>query len=189
MGTTSFWLILLASSARQMGMTSVILHQVACLTDIGISEVVAATTLGLTVAMSIPGRLAFGWLGDRFDKRYVTIVTYVLQAIGIMFLANVKAIEQVYIFLVLFGLGYGGSIPLYSAIIGEYFGRKAFATIRGFMQMFQLIPTVIGPIFAGYIYDVTGSYQNAFMTFALLYIIGAGVFPFIKRPTVKKKQL
>jgi len=140
------------------------------------------------VALSIPGRIVFGWLGDRFDKRYVLMVTYVLQAIGVFILANVTTIGQVYIFLVVFGLGYGGAIPVYIAMRGEYFGRKAFATIQGLMQMFLIIPTVVGPIFAGYVYDVTGSYYNAFVLFALLYLVGAGVIAFAKRPVMKRGQ-
>ena len=142
----------------------------------------------MMVAISIPGRIFFGWLGDRFDKRYVLIATYVLQAIGVFILANVETIEQVYIFLVVFGIGYGGAIPIYIAMRGEYFGRKAFATIGGLMQMFLMIPTVIGPIFAGYVYDATGSYYTAFILFALLYLVGAGVIVFAKRP-IKKRGL
>ena len=186
--TTSFWLLLLAAGARSIGMSSVVLHQVVYLTDMGISEVAAAAILGLMVAMSIPGRIVFGWLGDRFDKRYVLIATYVLQAIGVFILANVETIEQVYIFLVVYGFGYGGAIPVYIAMRGEYFGRKAFATIQGIMQMFLMIPTVVGPIFAGYVYDVTGSYYNAFMLFMLMYLIGAGVIPFVRRPKMKKER-
>jgi len=188
LGTSCFWLLLLTGSARSIGMTSVVLHEVVYLTDIGISAAAAATAVGFMVAISIPGRIVFGWLGDRFDKRYVLIATYVLQAIGVLILANVKTIEQVYIFLAIFGFGYGGAIPVYIAMRGEYFGRKAFATIAGIMQSFMVIPTVIGPIFAGYVYDVTGSYHNAFMLFVLLYLLGAGVIPFIRRPKMKKEQ-
>ena len=186
LSTASFWLLLVGGGARSMAMTSIVLHEVAYLTDIGISEVAAAAALGLMVALSIPGRLTFSWLGDRFDKRYVLIATYALQAIGVLILANVETIQQVYIFLAVFGFGYGGAIPVFMAMRGEYFGRKAFATIGGIMQMLLIIPTVVGPIFAGYVYDVTGSYYNAFMLFALLYIIGAGVIAFAKRPTMKK---
>ncbi|MFC2005320.1 MFS transporter [Chloroflexota bacterium] len=112
----SFWLLTLAVSARSIGMSSVVLHEVAYLTDIGISEVAAATALGLMVAISIPGRAAFGWMGDRFDKRWVLIVTFILQAIGVFILANVKTIGHVYIFLVVYGIGYGGAIPIYFAM-------------------------------------------------------------------------
>ena len=188
LGTTAFWLLLIAWSFRSMAMTSVVLHEVTYLTDIGIPEVAAATALGLMVAISIPGRITFGWLGDRFDKRYVLVVSMVLQALGVLILAYVKTIEQVYIFLVVYGIGYGGAIPVYIALRGEYFGRKNFATIGGIMQLLLMIPTVVGPVFAGYVFDVTGSYYQAFMLFVLLYVIGAVILPFAKRPVMKKKR-
>ncbi|MBA7613679.1 L-lactate transporter [subsurface metagenome] len=188
MGTTSFWMLLLATGTRMIGQSSVVLHQVAYLTDIGVSEVAAATALGLMVAMSIPGRITFGWLGDRFDKRYVLMASYVLQAIGVFILANVKTIEQVYIFLVVYGFAYGGAIPVFIAMRAEYFGRKAYATIQGLMQMFLIPATIVGPIFAGWVYDTTGSYYNAFILFALLYLLGFGIIPFIRRPKLPSAE-
>ncbi len=185
--TSTFWLMMLGASARSIGMSSVVLHQIAFLTDIGISETAAAAALGMMVAISIPSRLFFGWLGDRMDKRYVMMTTYLLQAVGVFILANVRSIDQVYIFLVVFGIGYGGAIPVFIAMRGEYFGRKAFATIQGLMRLFLMIPTVIGPVFAGYVYDTTGSYYYAFVLFTVLYVIGAIVIAFAKRP-VKHHQ-
>ncbi len=187
--TTTFWILLLGASARSIGMSSVVLHEVAYLTDIGISEVAAAVALGMMVAISIPGRLFFGWLGDRIDKRWVMMTTYLLQAVGVLVLANVQTIEQVYVFLVIFGIGYGGAIPTFIAMRGEYFGRKAFATIQGIMRLFLMVPTVVGPIFAGYVYDSTGSYYSAFMLFALLYVLGAAVIFFARRPTKSRSPL
>jgi MFS family permease len=110
------------------------------------------------------------------------MTTYLLQAAGVLVLANVQTIGQVYVFLVIFGIGYGGAIPTFIAMRGEYFGRKAFATIQGIMRLFLMVPTVIGPVFAGYIYDTTGSYNSAFMLFAVLYVLGAAVIFFARRP-------
>ncbi len=187
--TSTFWILLLGAGARSIGRSSVVLHEVAYLTDIGISEVAAAVALGMMVAISIPGRLFFGWLGDRIDKRWVMMTTYLLQAVGVLVLAHVRTIEQVYVFLVFFGIGYVGAIPTFIAMRGEYFGRKAFATIQGIMRLFLMVPTVVGPIFAGFVYDSTGSYYNAFMLFALLYVLGAVVIFFARRPTKSRVRL
>ena len=58
-------------------------------------------------------------------------------------------IGTVWIFVVVYGIAYGGAIPVYMAIIGEYFGRKNYATIRGFNQLFHVPTTVIGPFLPG----------------------------------------
>jgi len=188
LGTVTFWLVLLSWGARSMGMSSVVLHLIAYLTDIGISPVRAAGAMGLMVALSIPGRITFGWLGDKFDKRFVLVAANAISAIGVFILANIESTGQLYIFLAVYGFGYGGAIPVYFAMRGEYFGRKAFATIQGVMQMLLIVPTMVGPWWAGYVYDVTGSYYNAFILFALMYFLAAAIIPFAKRPTLKKKQ-
>ena len=87
-----------------------------------------------------------------------------------------KTIEQVYIFLVIFGFGYGGAIPIYIAMRGEYFGRKHFGTIQGLFLSVSTISTMIGPPFAGWICDVTGSYRLAFIILAAVPAIGILLF-------------
>jgi MFS family permease len=63
---------------------------------------------------------------------------------------------------------------------GELFGRKRFATISGIMAPFRTIGSVAGPVFAGYAYDVTGSYRFAFLVFTLLAALSAASFYMIK---------
>ncbi|MFQ5826587.1 MAG: MFS transporter, partial [Dehalococcoidia bacterium] len=68
---------------------------------------------------------------------------------------------------------------LMQATRGEYFGRQAFGTIMGFMSLVLMVGTISGPLFAGYVYDVAGSYRFAFTVFAgvslvaLVLILGA----------------
>lgn len=182
--TGSFWLFVTAGAARSLGMTAVVVHEVTYLTeDVGIAEETAAFALGLMVLASIPGRIFFGWLGDIFPKRFVLATCYSLQALGIFILANAQSIGHVYLFLAVYGPAYGGAIPVYMAMRGEYFGRKAFATIGGITQLILTVPTVTGPIFAGYIYDTSGSYYIAFMTFMAFYLLGAVIMSFTKRPS------
>jgi len=125
----------------------------------------------------------FGWLGDRYSKRYLLMFSYILSAIGVLVLAYTSNMSQVYVFLVIYAIGYGGAIPIMMSIRGEYFGRKNFATIRGVMDIFQMVGTVVGPVFAGYVFDVSGSYYWAFMCFVVTYLAGAAVVLLAKRPT------
>ena len=70
----------------------------------------------------------------------------------------------------------------YMAIVGEYFGRKNYATIRGFNQLFHIPTTVSGPVFAGWIYDTTGSYTVAFTSFIVAMLIGVSFLFLARRP-------
>ena len=58
------------------------------------------------------------------------------------------------------------------AMVGDYYGRKFFGTINGLTHIAMAVTTLAGPVFAGYIFDVTGSYRLAFISFAAVCAIG-----------------
>ena len=179
----SFWMLVLGSAARSVAMTSIVIHEIVYLTEVrGIPLTQASAALGGMVFISLIGRLGFGLLGDRVDKRFVLIATYALQAVGIYILAGAATMGQVWLFVVVYGIAYGGAIPVFMAIVGEYYGRKNFATIRGFLQLFLVPTTVLGPIFAGLVYDSTGSYQIAFTGFIVALLVGTAFVFLARRP-------
>ena len=87
-----------------------------------------------------------------------------------------------YMFAVLYGIGFGGRSPLTTAIRGEYFGRKAFATIMGISQFPMNIAMIFAPLFAGYMFDTTGTYIVPFTIFAGLTFAGGVLMLFVRRP-------
>ena len=74
-----------------------------------------------------------------------------------------------------FGYGMGGVVPLQSAIVGKVFGRAHFGRALGMMRPAMFPVQIIGIPLAGWVYDTTGSYAQAFMFFLLLYVIAAGI--------------
>ena len=190
LSTRSFWMLILGTGARSFAMTSVVVHLIVYLTAVrDIPLVEASGALGLMVTISLIGRLGFGLLGDFVEKRHIMIATLLLQTVGIFILMNATSITQVWLFVIVYGISYGGAIPVYMAIVGEYFGRKNYATIRGFNQLFHIPTTVSGPVFAGWIYDTTGSYTVAFTSFIIAMLIGVGFLAFAKRPNPPKSAL
>ncbi|MFH1140415.1 MAG: MFS transporter [Chloroflexota bacterium] len=187
--TFAFWMLVLGSAARSITMTSVVVHEVVYLTDVrNIPLIQASAALGAMVTVSLVGRLGLGWLGDYVDKRYLLIATYLFQALGIYILSGVTTMSQVWLFVVVYGIAYGGAIPLYLAIVGEYFGRQYYATIRGFMQLFLVPAAVLGPVYAGWVYDTTKSYQMAFTSFIVVLVVGT-VFVFLaRRPPLPQRS-
>ncbi|MFH1560896.1 MAG: MFS transporter [Chloroflexota bacterium] len=179
----AYWMLVLGLSARAIAMTSVVIHEVNYLTNVrAIPLVQASAALGAMVTISLVGRLGFGILADYMDKRYVLIICSLLQAVGIYLLANATTMAQVWVFVVFYGIAYGGAIPVFMAVIGEYFGRTNFATIRGFMQFCHIPPTVLGPVYAGWIYDTTNNYQIAFMSIIAALVVGTVFLFFARRP-------
>jgi len=180
--TSTFWTLVLAMAFRSSILSSIVVHQIAHLEDIGIARHTAEAVLGLMIAISIPGRLLFGWLGDRFSKQHLLAFSSLLQGIGIFIIANATGLAYVWPFLLFYGLAYGGAIPLTQALRADLFGRKVFATVGGLIMPFTTLGGVAGPIFAGYMYDVTDSYRIAFYTFVVLILLSGLTFLFVRPP-------
>jgi len=180
--TSTFWTLVLAMAFRSSILSSIVVHQIAHLEDIGVARHTAEAMLGLMIAISIPGRLLFGWLGDRFSKQHLLAFSSVLQGIGIFIIANATGLAYVWLFLLFYGLAYGGAIPLTQALRADLFGRKVFATVGGLIMPFTTLGGVAGPIFAGYVYDATDSYRIAFYTFVVLILLSGLTFLFVRPP-------
>lgn len=183
--SSAFWFLALSFFFQGMAHSVVTVHTVPALTDAGIAMKQAAFSIGLLTLVSVIGRLAFGTLGDYFDKRYLFMTAYALMGSGVLVLMNANTMGMVWIFIFLFGIGFGGSIPLMPAIRAEYFGRAALGKIQGFMTPLSMAAGAVGPIFAGYVFDTTGSYRIAFLATGGLTFL-AVIFMFFAQPVKKQ---
>jgi len=174
--TPAYWLLIAAVSVRMVGFSAILTHGVPFITDMGFESVKAAALLGAIILISTPSRLIGGFLMDRVQTRYIRFLmagAFLLQAVGVTtFLLN-QTIAMIYVFLILFWLGVGIALPLEAGIRARYFGRKAFGSIGGTSMIFTTPIGVVAPIYAGWVYDNTGSYIPAFILFAILFGISA----------------
>jgi len=183
--TRAFWIYGGSMMLRACILSAIVVHQIPHLTDIGIPYQTASNVLGLMVLMSVPGRFIFGWLGDRFNKKKLLFLLCVLQGLGVYIFINASTLPLLYLFVVVYGLGYGGVIPLTFALRADLFGRKNYATISGLTMTISMIGTVSAPLFAGYLYDVSHSYSLAFYIFMVMIVLSGVCFLMIPRPTRK----
>ncbi len=171
MKTKAFWLLGLAFGMRQLTVSSIAVHQIPLLVDRGFSLAEASALLGMLAIISVPGRMVMGWLGDKYDKRYLLMGTLAMIIVSLFVLINATTLWHVLLFLVIYAPAYGGGGPLMTSMRGEYFGRRHFGTIQGLNQWVQIWGTLIGPIFAGIMYDTTKSYNVAFLAFAAASVV------------------
>jgi MFS family permease len=176
-----FWLLVGAFFFQGLAHSVVIVHAVPALTDAGIPPAQAAFSLGLLTAVSIIGRLLFGYLGDRMEKRYLFVICYAMVSLGTLVLMIARTMPMTYLFIALFGIGFGGTIPLDPAIRAEYFGRAAFAKIQGIMSPLIMLSSAVGPVLAGYLFDVSGSYHSSFLITALIAFVAVGCAFFLPK--------
>jgi MFS family permease len=128
-------------------------------------------TAGLIAAgvtlLSIVGRFGLGWLSDFFDKRYIIAISLALMSLGMFALCLVDVWWVMLLFLFIFPTGYGGAITLRGTLLREYFGRAVFGRLLGLVMGASAIGGMIGPTFAGYLFDTTGSYSVAWISLGI----------------------
>ena len=182
--TRAFWILTIVHMSSSVSIVTLALHLAPKLTDMGMSLSGAGTIVLIYTILALPAQFAAGWLADRMPKPPLIFFFIFLQGIAIMLVAITDQIFMALIFAVLYGVGFGGRIPLLTSIRGEYFGRKAFATIMGLSQMPNNIAMIFAPLFAGFMFDTTGTYFIPFAFFGLLNVLGAFLMLTVKRPQV-----
>jgi sugar phosphate permease len=180
--TRAFWLLSLAFAVSWFGTTAIVVHQIPALTATGFSPESAALVVTFTTVASLVGRLGFGWLADLRDKRLVLAAAFLMQSAGILVFAAVRVWWHLIPFLLLYAPGYGGSIPVRPALQAEYFGRRALGAIMGLTFFITSLGTVLGPVFAGWMYDVMESYRLAFVLTAFISLAAIPLALSIPRP-------
>jgi len=185
MRTQPYWMIVIAWTSAHLSTGGINIHLIPFLTDRGIDATVAGGMMAVMVFFTIPARFLAGFLADHVRKdrlQFLLAGAFLFQAIGITaFLLN-QTIAMVYVLLILFGFGSGAGTPLKLFIGGRYFGRKAYGSIQGTSMMLGAPAALIAPVYAGWIYDTTGSYIIAFTTFAALAALATLLISLVRPP-------
>jgi len=181
----AFWFLAIAGTLSGAAISSAILLLVPHLESVGVPREQAALAITFLTLISLVGRLGLAWLADYVDKRYLLAFAFVIQAVGLVILAYVTEFWMIFPFLIFFGPGYGGGIPLRPILLAEYFGRRYFGTIQGLQQTVMTVGGIAGPFVAAWIFDVDGSYQKAWLLFAAVTLVAAVLILFAPKPQVK----
>ncbi len=155
----SFFFLNVVEMIRLSAIMAVILHVMPYLSSLGVARATSGKVAAAIPLLGICGRLGYGWLGDRFEKRYVMASTFGLLSLGILAFGFAGNMWLILPFLICFPLGHSGSMVLRSSIVRDFFGRRAYGKILGVILGAGAIGGIIGPTGAGWIYDTTGSYH------------------------------
>ena len=182
--TWAFWAIAGAHGFTAIAAVTIGVHIIPAMTDIGMSLPMAGTVVLTFGTAGAIFQIIGGFLGDRLPKPPLIAVFVVVQATGMLVAALIQTVPGAYLFAVLYGIGLGGRVPLLTAIRGDYFGRKNFATILGFSQLPMNLAMMGAPIAAGYSFDTRGSYMIPFLGLAALNYLGAVLILLAHKPAL-----
>ena len=182
--TPAFWFISFGHGFTSMIIIAIMAHLGFFIKDQGFDVQTTAWVVSLYSAVSMVFQIVGGYVGDRIPKRLAIFIFTSIQAGAVLVLTVSSTQPMLYLFGVLFGIGFGGRNPLTTAIRGDYFGRASFGKILGLSTVPMNVLLLVAAPFAGYMRDTLGNYTMAFIVLAGLNFFGGVLFLMAKKPIV-----
>lgn len=164
-----------------------IFHVVSYAMVCGLSAMTAVSVYSLQGLAGLGGRLLLGVLADRHGAKPVLIGGLLLQALAIGAFLPTRSLEEFYAVAAIFGLAYGGVMPLYAVLVRDYFGPRIMGTVFGAATMVSCLGMAAGPAVGGWIFDRFGSYTGMHVS-SLAIGFGAVVIAFSFPPLPRMRS-
>jgi sugar phosphate permease len=182
----TFWRLVFVFAVVLLGQSTVGVHRIPSFMDRGIDPTLVAYATALDAGAAGVSLFALGFVVDRIQIHYLGALSFIAVAIAILLTLRADAAPMMFASTATFGLGIGGSLLLQNYIWAAYYGRSNLGAIRGVVQPITLAFAGIGPPLAGYVRDVTGSYDLVWWGGLGLVLIGALVLATSPRPTTSR---
>ena len=180
--TGAFWKVGISFALVLVGIGSVMSQLKPRFVDIGFDDITAMLMMAATAFLGAIAKYVWGMLCDHFEPRKVVASLMSLIACGLVVGLLSHSLAAVICFIILFGFAMGGVMSTLPIIVADLFGRESFAAVFRYIALF-LILQITGFIIAGQSYDRTGSYNLAYIIFAVLGVIAVFLILSVKRPT------
>ena len=194
----ALWSMGISFTFAAIGYNAVTTQEVSFITDMRVSETVAATVLGVTLGIGAISSLASGWLADKLMSRYVAILFFLLATAGMLIVIQADTMSKIWLFAVMFGLGIGALGTLLPIVTRDIFGAANFSVFFGFTAISFAVGNAVGAPLAGFMFDATGSYHSVFVIITAMFAaailgiylaFGANPKPLVRLSTSKKIEL
>lgn len=163
--TRAFWTVTAVVVSFAAAVAAVNIHMVPMLVSKGMGETTAGFALSLRALISIPVMVSAGWLGDRIGRLVVTTAMVSAFGVGSLLLAGSNNSWQLWLSVVLLA-GSQGLYPLTWAAVGGLFGRRSYATIRGYIMAAGAIGATGLPAAVGFLFEWRDNYVLALLIIA-----------------------
>jgi MFS family permease len=182
MRTPTLWLLALATGSLFLLQSGTNIHQGAYFLDQGLGLGVSAATLSVNAVFTGAGSLFWGWLVDRVPVRFTYAGVALMMAIALVLFPSADTTIEALAVAAIFGAAVGGILVVPVVAYANYFGRRSLSAIRGVTEPFVSLGQAIGAVFSGIIYDVTGSYKDAFLILSILGFATIGMLLLTRAP-------
>lgn len=177
----NFWLALGMEFCVGFCAVIILVHIVPHAIELGYSATSAASILATINGCSIGGRVLLGSAGDKIGSRMIFIIGFTIQATALFYLTMTSELWNLYLFAVVFGFASGGIVASESPLAASLFGLSSHGMIFGAFTLLGTFGASLSPFLAGYLFDINGNYNLAFLTAGAVGILGI-IFSWSVRP-------
>jgi MFS family permease len=188
--TPHFWLLFAVYLFTGLGSFLVSLHQLAFAVDRGFDKIYAASVLGIGSFLAIVGTIFTGTLSDYIGREWSAIMAYGISIIGVVCALFITGPDQgwlLWLFACFFGLTWGARGPAITAKTADLFPGRQLGTILGVITIGSGLGSAVGSWAAGWIFDLSGSYELAFILSIIAYVCGCVAFWALRRPPARRR--
>lgn len=173
--TRTFWTLVVVVFGGTIATSGAFVHIVALLVDRGVSSGGGALAVSAIGFASLVGRVATGWMLDRFDAGRVSTALLTIAAVGVFVLAGAHTLWAGVLAALFIGFGAGGEIDVTPYLLSRHFGLRSFATLYGFNWTAWGVAGALGALVLGRAFDATGSYATILIELGATTLVSAGL--------------
>ncbi len=168
----SFWILCVAEFTIFFCLLTMIVHIVPHATDLGLPPGTAAGVLATIGGVSMLGRISMGTANDKIGGKRSLIICFIILLCGLFWLQIADKAWMLFLFAAVYGFSHGGFFTVMSPTVAEFFGTGSHGLLFGLILFGGTIGGAVGPVLAGRMFDVTGSYQGVFWVLTGLALSG-----------------
>jgi MFS family permease len=169
----SFWMLVIANLCFGFAAAGTVAHMVAFLEGVGYKPSSAALAMSTFFGCAALGKVAMGYLADRISARLALAADFAVTAMAFVMVFGAAHLMVLAVFAIVFGVAAAAPLVLLPLLVAESLGRRRYGVLGGLTGIAGTLGATLGPVVAGRIFDVSGSYFGAFELFIILDIIGA----------------
>jgi MFS family permease len=177
-----FWKVFAMIFCLGFCIFAIMVHIAPHVTDLGFAQATAANIMATIGAVCVAGRVLFGKALDRIGSRKGFVIGFAILGLSLFLVASAGALSMLYLFAVLFGFAFGACVTCESPLVADLFGLRSHGLLLGIVACGFTFGGGMGPFVTGYIFDLAGKYQAAFLLCGVVSCAGLLLARVLKQP-------
>lgn len=181
----NFWKLCFAETIRVANTTAILTHVMPYLASMEMPRYRAAWVATAIPLASVAGRMFYGWLCDRLDKKLVWISALALLSLGNLLFVVAYREEFTLLFIIIYSTAFGGAVTVRGAILREYFGAVSFGRLHGIVMGLAAAAGIVGVTGSAWVFDTFKDYRPVWLFFVGAVILAALMVMRIKKDSAE----